>query len=263
MDDEFSPAEAVKNALHKWWLIALTTAVGGLLAILFFQLRQPIYEATVSFALGIDYTRTGPITQYDEDHALGMVGMLITSTRVKEEVVSTAQEQGIEVSFDQLHLNSILERKAHVWILRVHHPDPQTAADIANIWADVALARLEEAYQHAVRKELLERYASSITSCLETITVGQPVLAPCQNLTLDEMQSTLAQLEDEIFAEKQASYNIFPGLLFGEVTKAVVPNRPIRYGRGSLALAGMAMGLIAGLLIVQVASSLRQRLGAR
>lgn len=259
MDDEFSPAEAVKLALNKWWLIALTTVVGGLFAILFFQLRQPIFEATVSFTIGIDYTRTGPVTQYDEDHALGMAGSLITSTRVKEEVVAIAQEQGIDVSFDQIHLNSILERKAHIWILRVHHQNPEVAANIANIWADVAMARLEEAYQHAIQKENLERYASSITSCLEMVIASQPVFATCHNMTLDEMQSTLAQLEEKIFAEKQSSYNIFPGLLFGEVTKAVVPNQPIRYARGNLAIAGMVIGLIAGLLIIQVVPNLRQR----
>ena len=261
MDNDFSPLETINLILRKWWLLALMLAVGGLVGILFFQMRQPIYEATVSFAMGIDYTRTGPITQYDEDHALGMAGALITSSRIKEKVVEKAAYRGIDIGFDQLHTNAFLERKAHVWILRIQHENPETAAQLANIWAEIASNRLEEAYQHALKKESLERYAISLSDCLQMSVASGPVLATCQVISVEELQEMIAQLNDKILAEKQASYNIFPGLLFGEVTQAVVPQKPVRYGRGSIVLAGMSIGLIAGIFLIHTPLNRQNRKG--
>lgn len=252
MNDDFSPLETIQLAMRKWWLIALLMILGGLFGILFYQLRQPVYEATVAFSMGIDYTRTGPISQYDGDHALGMAGTLISSTRIKEEVISTARENGFEIEFDSLHENSFLERKAHVWILRVQSEDPATAASLANFWAEIALRELTNAYQHALEKEKLERYGLSLVNCLEMTVSTQPISAPCQFGSMRSLQEEITLVQANIMEEKQASYNIFPGLLFGEVSKAVVPTDPVRYGRGSLALAGMVIGFTIALLLIHI-----------
>ncbi len=75
----FSPREKVLTILTYWWVVAAAAILGGLAGLGAYALKTPVYEAQVHIAIGIDFTRTGYMEQYDKDLALGAAAGVILS----------------------------------------------------------------------------------------------------------------------------------------------------------------------------------------
>jgi len=250
MSSDFSTLETLQAAARKWWLLAGLMLIGALAGLAFSLLQPPVYEAVVSFSLGIDFTRTGVMTQYEQDLALGMAGNQIRSTGLARQVAEDARAAGIEITAKELIDSSTIERKHYIWNLRVQHTDPQAAAFLANAWAERAMDWLEEAHRHAENLESLQAYSRSLESCLAQFAAAEPASRLCNPANLDELQQELALVRAAMETEQAASRNIIPALLFEDTLLAEVPSQPRLYNRIPLMLAGAFIGLIAGLWLV-------------
>ena len=102
---EFAPLEVIENALSRWWVLVILTILGGIVGLFFPISRPPIYEAEATIAVSIDFTQVR-MSQYDEDYTFGVTGALIASTAVKEQVVTRAQSEGLEIQLANLVVTS-------------------------------------------------------------------------------------------------------------------------------------------------------------
>lgn len=251
-EDSVVPLVTLQNAIHYWWFVALLIVAGGLVGLLIYSLRAPVYEAIASISSSIDYVATGPMSQLEEDVALNGVGDMIISRKTINLVVETARAKGITTSVEELKQTSVLERRVNVWVLRVRGTDPQRAAQLANIWIDQGEEALLTAYDHAVKAEHLDRYLRSLEACLSEVAVSEPSGGLCEKIRFTDLQDDLAKTGKLLVQERQGSRTIFPGLRIGTVEHAAVPSKPVLYGRNQTVLAGALIGFLLSIWLVQL-----------
>jgi hypothetical protein len=246
LNQGFSPVDTLNQALRYWWFLFILILLGGIMGVLFHQLRSPVYEATGHFTSTIDYVTTGPLTQYDEDVALNAVGNVIRSRLVLDRVVNRAKTEGIIVDRTELLKLVVLERRFTTWDLRIRSTNLQTAERITNLWMEEGQAQLLESYQHALQAEQINTYLRSLESCLGKSVSGEPSSALCTHYRFSEIQVDLQKAGKALAQERKSALGLFSGLTIGPAGPVSISPKPVIYGRSELVLAGSMIGLLAG-----------------
>lgn len=147
--DEFVPLDHFYRILQLWWGIVLLTVIGAGIGYLLHLSKPSLYEAKATFMASIDYNKIDfeqftpspyELTQYDEDISLAMVD--VSLRRVLPQVVTFAQQNGLDVDIEGLLDHTVIERQHAFWIVRVRDPNPERAQKITNYWANLAYADL-------------------------------------------------------------------------------------------------------------------------
>ena len=249
MKNSFIPFDIIKQATSSWWLIVILMIIGGLLGLFFHGFTPPIFEAQARFSVTIDYTRTGYLSDIQEDQAMRGIGSLIGSDLILQRTVNAAHTAGVDISLDEFRQKSTLERGDFEWLIRFRDKDAQNAADLVNQWADQANKELLEASQHALRTEELFNYLDSIETCLQRTTLGSDAKTPCSfpnlSIILEEIQKT----GEIAYQEKEASRGLMPALSIKLIEKSQVPPSPVIFNQNAFVLAGSFIGLLIGILI--------------
>ena len=139
--NEFSPRQYFSRVVHFWWVVLLTSILGGAFGFTFFRLHAPVYEATSTYFVTLDLNHfpilgtREDLIQYNEDMALNTPEGALLSTEVLNEVVVQAQGQGVSLTVSDLLNNYTIERKHDIWELRYRDRDPRVAQSIVNIWS--------------------------------------------------------------------------------------------------------------------------------
>ncbi len=144
---ELNPGEDIERLLRSWWIIVISMLIFGAAGYLFHALRPPVYEATTSFEVWLDFnylTTTREFTEYDEDLSINAVGNSYVDAVVLQKVTDQALNQGWIRNANELIVNYRLERKHDNWVLRYESGDPQIAMDVVNYWATTAYQVLLE-----------------------------------------------------------------------------------------------------------------------
>lgn len=237
------------RALRSWKLLLLITILGGLGGWLFHQFQPPLYESQAYIPFDFDVVRTGRLTESEEDIAMGIAGTIMTVSPVPEQVADAAKQKGYAFSLADIPGLMTYERRSFRWVIRIIHPDPETAAFLARTWIEKAYVQIQEAARHAERAEMLRLYLNGLTRCLERSPAADPAAPECPIRSLADLQNELKQTGAAYQEERIAARGMLPYLLYAQPQGGEVPISPARYGRSSLVLAGLALGLLAGFLI--------------
>jgi hypothetical protein len=249
MKNSFIPFDIFKQVTSSWWLVAILMIIGGLWGLFSHSFTPPIFEGQARFSVTIDYTRTGYLSDIQEDQAMRGIGSLIGSDIILQRTVNAAHTASVEISLDEFKQKSTLERGDFNWFIRFRDKDAQKAADMVNLWADQANEELLEATQHAFRAEELFNYLDSIESCLQRTTLGSDAKAPCSFPNLPIILEEIQKTGEIAYQEKEASKGLMPALSIKLVEKSQVPLSPVVFSRNAFILAGSFIGLVLGILI--------------
>lgn len=252
LNEGYSPLDALNQALRFWWFLFVLIVIGGIGGYLFHQARPPVYEAIGYFNAGIDYVATGPLSQYDEDVALNTVSTLLLSKPVFDRVAEKAQAEGINLDRDSLMKMATIERKFTTFDLRIRSSDAQLALRIATLWVEQGQILINESYLHAVQADLLNRYINTLESCLGKSVSSEPSTAICTRYRFTDIQADLRDAGEAFIRERKASLGLFTGVLLGPAQQAVLSPKPVMYGRNQLVLAGIVVGLVAGVWLLHL-----------
>ena len=249
MNNSFIPLDLLKRITPRWWFLALTMILGGLLGLIFHGFTPPIFEAKARFMVTIDYTRTGYLSDIQEDQAMRGIGSLIGSDIILQRTVTTAHSSGLEISLDEFKQKSTLERGEFDWFIRFRDKDSHKASDLVNLWAEQADQELKLASSHALRAEELLNYLDSIETCFQRTTLGNDMKAPCTFPNLSKILEEIQKTGEMAYLEKEASRGLMPALSINLVEKSQVPQTPVIFNRNAFVLAGSFIGLILGVFI--------------
>ncbi|OGN93096.1 MAG: hypothetical protein A2Y88_05990 [Chloroflexi bacterium RBG_13_48_10] len=139
--NEFSPGVYIMRVMSTWWLVLLTTFLGGLFGFIFFHLHPPVYEATATYFVTLDLYRfpiqgvREDLIQYNEDMALNTTEGALVSMEVLNRVILQVKDIGQSLTVKDLLDDSTIERKHDIWELRYRNQDPAIAQSIVNTWA--------------------------------------------------------------------------------------------------------------------------------
>jgi hypothetical protein len=248
----FSPNRYVERSLKYWWFIVLLSLLGAIAGFLFHLIQPPLYEARAMITVGIDFARTGYLTDIEEDQMIGLVGDVISSTDVIQMVQEDAVENGIIPEGQLVEDYLKLERWGFQWAARAANPNPGLAANLSNLWAEKAMYVLEESNNHAIVAEGLDRYIVSLENCLQTLVTLNPVHGQCPYQNLEDLQEELNKTVKALHREKISSKGISPSVQLVLSEKARVPDKPVRFGRNLLVFSGTMLGFLMGILLVEV-----------
>jgi uncharacterized protein involved in exopolysaccharide biosynthesis len=246
---EYSPLETFQKVLNHWWWIVLLALAGAAAGWLFHRMRPPIFEAKAVLTVMIDYTQTAPLTEYDQDHTIGIVRAVVLSKEVVDRVLFEAQEQQIPVEELEYMRTIFVERKHSVLELIVRDTKPQVAASLANLWAGIAYETLIDAQRQAVQARILRGQLIALENCLQLPAASEkPDI--CSDLPASEIPFKIQAVEAQVHRAEIKTKGIIPPLAFELSQKAAEPAAPVAYGANLLTLSGAMIGFLAGLLLV-------------
>jgi capsular polysaccharide biosynthesis protein len=254
-EGEFTPIDTVKRIFFHWWIVAGMAILGGILGWVFHFFQPPVYEATASLTVTMDFTQI-ELSQYEQDYAFSAAGAIIDSSAVKDQIIARAQTVGISITQSGLAALMFSEGKQSVWELNVRNQDPQVAAELVNIWAQVAEETLNAALQHAMQADQLQMQINLLDACLPVapgviIPDAQPRPTPkdCGRYSLTEIHTVLQNWTNELAQEKELAEGIFFNLEFALTSRASIPETPVLYNQASLTFAGAMIGFVISLWV--------------
>jgi len=253
LETTWVPADAVSRASRVWWLVALCFIVGAAGGLLVHALRPSEYESSFSIPVGIDFTNTGELTQYELDVAYEFAGQILFKPAMRERVAAAARQEGIPIDALWLRDKSTVERRLEIWRVRVRAGSPAEAERLASIWLGFAEEELRTARLHALVADGLKKQQLSLEECLARAASAEPSQGVCVPQDLKELQARLGEAGALLAQERALSQGLSSGIVFGEFPSAPEPARLALYDRAEQALAGGLIGLILGVWAAQAA----------
>lgn len=247
--DDVQPLEAARRLLRRWHWPVLAALVGAACGLAASLALPPRYEAAATLGVNIHYGVTRPLELVVEDRVLHRVSVVILSDSTLEPVLAAlTDELRGQRGWDSpaaLRRSLRLDRRLTDWNLVAVDEDPALAARLASLWADAALAALSEARRSGWEAALLAGGWFEVTC--EAVTPSGP--APesayrCRGVPPPLNPTAIAGDLSEALAR---SRGILPTVSVELAQQAETPERPVARGRGELAGAGGALGLLAGM----------------
>lgn len=242
----FSPRAYFEKLIHHWWVIFLAIAIGGAAGAGLSLLTPPRYEAEAKISTSIDYTLLPELEDYEEDRIINEAGWVMLSDAVLLDVQERAKVEGVRFPFEDFATRFSSDRIDDLWALRVVGEDQQETSTLANIWVDVSLQHLTSAHAYALEASTIRSAIAALENCQQADDSTAPALCESTDVgTLEkELDALTAELEDAI----ALSLGLNPASNFTINSYAVVPLSPSYQARGVMALLGMLLGLMAGLV---------------
>lgn len=234
----------------RWFWLPVAVILGGLIGLAVSLTLSPVYRATASLGIAVDYGRTHRLDPATERAALLQAQELILADETLSGVIAetpagTLDRAGISQPSD-LRPRLRLDRFENRWDLSVSFNRPEEASEVANLWAEVAVERLQVAVEHAVRARELQTRIYELGCSLEVAESTGRAIWRCEENEPAGSEDIPTRLVEEV----RASHGILPGLSFAQLREATPPSDPIYRGRTALLLGGAVLGLAAGLLLI-------------
>lgn len=255
--NEFDPLTVLGRLLCGWWLMLLLTILGALLGRAAAVFLPPVYVAQAEYYVSFDFDLFAAehhlenIVSLDLREPLGAVDDLIYADEVIAAAVRRLEAAGLSISEAELRARIRLDRYYTTWMFTARATDPQTAALLANAWAQAADPVLQEAYDHAVAARSLSLELALLESCFSggDLTAGN-ACAGTDFASAAQVGARLAETTARLEQERAAGRRLDPAIRLELVRLAEVPAASQRHALGALLLAGAALGWLAGLFLV-------------
>lgn len=248
MEYEFSLSTIIKRSIRDWWILAVTGILGAAIGWIIFTAKTPIYQAEGVISIGIDFTRTGQLSDIEEDQMIGIVGDILYSPDVIANVVEGAGEKQIYLDAGGFKQITKIERRQNQWNLIVRHTDPATAKEIAELWTQTSYSALVTSMAHSERASHLQRYLDALESCLQKVSSSNAATGLCGISTLKDLQKELENTGKLMVEEKTAAQGMLSGTTITLARLPEQPSVPILFRQGEMILVGCLGGLLAGIL---------------
>lgn len=250
-----------RRLLRRSPLVFAAAVLGGLLALGAARITPPTYRGTAVLDIGVDYGRSQWLDEDADRLVMGRVQALILSDEVLAEVQERIEKASSGDGAAPSSTSALRDEMRLVWVdnrweLSFASQDPQQAAAIANLWAEVALEHLHAAWERAWRVAELQSLYFDVY-CRPEGPAGEPAdgLWVCDE---GEPGRDTAGLSEELLTEIGQSHGIIPALSFGWKARASAPMEPEIDTQSARILAGMLVGLLVGTLAAVTVGESRQ-----
>jgi len=244
----FSPRKFMEDLIHRWWVIFLAIALGGLLGTALSTLNPPRYQAEARISTSIDYTILPELEDYEEDRIINESGWVMLSDMVLREVQKRAAGEGVNVAFAEILERFSADRIDDLWALRVVGDDPREVSQLANIWAGVSYQHLADAHANALQASAVRSAFAALENCEQA--EAPDAIALCQSTDTQSLQAELDILTAELDEALALSQGLNPASNYTINSYAEVPSLPSYQARGIMAFLGMLIGLVSGLVVL-------------
>jgi Chain length determinant protein len=262
--NDLSPLDMLKMMLHRWWMLVALILLGGVAGWIFSLFRHPVYEATAVYQVSLDEQQlvdrglvaadTLPLQFADQNLYLSPAADLFYDPTVQSSVVAGARSQNIQLQESDFNPGVFyLDRRGEQWFVTVRSADPDAAVRLADLWLAAADAALRDAQAHAYQSISLQLQHDSVQKCFAEMDFA--LANQCAGISFTtpaHLDAYLKGLETQMMVEQQSGRGIDPALLFVILSQANQPSHPVLYSVSLMIAAGSLIGLLAGIILVQV-----------
>jgi len=241
-------SEWIASVSTSWYVLTALMIIGGLVGQLLAGTFQPLYESSATFSVTIDYTRTGALSDIQEDQAMRGVGSVIFSDVVIQSVFAELDNLIETIPPKKFFERASLDRTDFRWTMRFRDENPRAAQQAVGIWADQAERVISTGLEHALALDSYYLVLDGYTNCLQRAPAESGEGDICGFENSGRLLDEIASLSQTIQREKEASMGLFSHLSVVLVEGSTEPTREARYGRGSLVFSGSLIGLLTGLI---------------
>lgn len=244
MDNSYIPKDFYQKLIRFWFYLPIAMIIGGVFGLFLHFLIPSIFEAQAKFIVTIDYTRTGYLSDIQEDQAMRSIGSLINSDFVLQKTVDIANLHGEDITLPELREKSRLERGEFEWYIRIRDQSAEKASQLVNFWAEQADRVLTDASLHSIKAEELFNYLDSMELCLQRITQGLNSCSPCEVKNTNQILDEINSVGMLAYQEKEASRGIMPALSVELRERSQPPLHPVVFARNSFVFGGAIIGMM-------------------
>ena len=210
---------------------------------------KPIFEARSTLTANIEIVRNYPITEMMVDSQMTLIGSQVFDSRVVEEVLEAENSVGNKLDYEVFRKNADFERQMMNTIFKYRDRDPMIAQRVANTWAEAFHKRLTEAYPYGLEVSEARATLQSIINC--HVDESKKGTEFCLALTPGREEALKNEANAIIKEKGSLSMGLTSAFTIGTWIPADVPDAPLRFTRGSLILAGLALGMALGLMLIE------------
>ncbi len=233
--------EQIETFIKHWPRAVLLMILGGVIGLHVWMFSPKTYTASVTLAVGIDYNRTGTLTDLEEDRLLGISEDIIHS----DEVMAVPFALSDETEYADFFRRTTVSRTNSVWTLSVNGKDAELAGKLALSWLDAARERLLDAQAHALKAEALRDELEGLTRCVQYSAENVPA-SVCP--VVDE--GTIDEYAARVLEEEEVSHGLPSAVRVGAANPNELTLKPASRGAAYDTLLGALCGLIAAFAIV-------------
>lgn len=241
---------------YPWIRLFLIAVLGGFLGYLIGFLIPPIYEAKAVLTTNIDLKENRPIiTEIMVDSQLNYVGELMFNSKIIDLLLLQEASLGNPLTVEDLKSMATIERQLMSTIIKVRGKDPVIAARIASNWASIAYETLLEAKSHVLTIDEAKQQLAFIKTCFPSSpdeAINKPNSATeeafCEGLTYQSVEVKLEELTRVLAAEESKTLGLTAYININQFIPASIPTIPTSTNQGLLALSGMVIGIVVGIV---------------
>jgi len=252
VETNFSLLVFIQVVFSKWLLLILFLLAGAAGGIIFGFQKSLIYQSSATFAVTIDYTQTGALSDVQEDRVMRDIGSILMSDQVIDQTLTNLLEKSSIPSDKNKFLeNGSTDREDFRWTIRYQGNQPEMVFTYVDEWSQTAESVIIDAITHAQIAEAYLKILDNLQYCYQNSPVDY-VEDHCGFSSIDEILEEIAKISKQIQVEKQSSQGLFYPLSVVLVSSAYLPTEPIRNQFNQLVMSGAFIGFLAGIFFLAI-----------
>jgi hypothetical protein len=250
MNNGYKPREYLDRFVDRWWIITICMILGGGFGWIIHFTQPSLFESRSVISTSINYSETGLMTDFEEDHVLSVIGEVIVSDSVITQLKDSLNPETLAEVEENFRSHLFAEREGYRWVMRVRALNALTANEISSKWAEIATDTLEEALSHSRKALLLSRQITQLESCFTNSVTNRPAAPPCVLSSINAINLEMKNLGAEYKAEQVLSSGLIPAVVFTLTQSGSDKGAPVSFRTAELVLAGAVLGFIGGVILI-------------
>lgn len=234
----------IESFIRHWRRAAALMIMGGLIGWILWMFLPQQYTAITHLSVGIDYNRTGKLTDLEEDRLIGVSEDMLHSYEVMEHVFRQSSYPDYRSFFE----NTLTTRTNETWSLAVTGTDPEEIGRLAVLWLDIAYDSLLTAKEHALKAEAYQNELEGLTRCIQNSAAANIPSGCPENRQeiMDQIDSYTALIQDEL----SLSHGLSTAIQIGQKNSGQLELRSASRTAAADTLLGAVLGLLLAFAIV-------------
>lgn len=243
MMDDFYPKIISSSENYPIRNVIIFMLIGALSGLMLSYLIPPVYEAVSIITTNMEITPTGTVNELMYDSQINYISHLAYHLPVLEELFYLEAEKGHYLNNTEfVHEDTSVERELMNTVIKYRHTDPVIAARVVTTWGKLLYDALIKAYPHGVLVSEAKSQLDRIDSCVNCENTTLTTF--CANLTEEDITRINEEAKQTILTETKLSLGLTREINISSYQPAFVPEKPLRFTRGSLILSGNFVGLL-------------------
>lgn len=241
--DDFYPKIISSSENYPIRNVIIFMLIGALSGLMLSYLIPPVYEAVSIITTNMEITPTGTVNELMYDSQINYISHLAYHLPVLEELFYLEAEKGHYLNNTEfVHEDTSVERELMNTVIKYRHTDPVIAARVVTTWGKLLYDALIKAYPHGVLVSEAKSQLDRIDSCVNCENTTLTTF--CANLTEEDITRINEEAKQTILTETKLSLGLTREINISSYQPAFVPEKPLRFTRGSLILSGNFVGLL-------------------